>query len=150
MCFTSTILFNPQQPYDIGPVTLMLKPSNRLRNNQGGTSLVAQWLRIRLPVQGTRDQSLVREDPTCSGATKPVHHNYWACALEPVSHNYWARASQLQKPTCLEPLLRNKRSHHNEKPTYHKEEWPPLATTRESQCTATDPTQPKINKCIYF
>ena len=41
----------------------------------GGTSLVAQWLRIRL-MQGTRVQSLVREDPTCCGASKPVRHNY--------------------------------------------------------------------------
>ena len=40
-----------------------------------GTSLVAQWLRIRLPMQGTRVQALVREDPTCSRATRPVHHN---------------------------------------------------------------------------
>ena len=41
-----------------------------------GTSLVAQRLRIRLPMQGTRVRSLVREDPTCRGATKPVCHNY--------------------------------------------------------------------------
>ena len=32
--------------------------------------------------------SLVREDPTCHRATKPVCHNYGACALEPASHNY--------------------------------------------------------------
>ena len=51
-------------------------------------SLVAQWLKIRLPMQGTRVRALVREDPTCCGATKPVRHNYSACALEPVSHNY--------------------------------------------------------------
>ena len=41
-----------------------------------GTFLVAQWLRTHLPMQGTRVQSLVREDPTCCGATKPVSHNY--------------------------------------------------------------------------
>ena len=41
-----------------------------------GTSLVAQGLRICLPMQGTRVRALVREDPTCRGATKPVHHNY--------------------------------------------------------------------------
>ena len=41
-----------------------------------GTSLVAQWLRIRLPMQGTRVRALVQEDPTCSGGTKPVRHNY--------------------------------------------------------------------------
>ena len=40
------------------------------------TSLVAQWLRICLPIQGTRVRALVREDPTGHRATKPVHHNY--------------------------------------------------------------------------
>ena len=39
-------------------------------------SLMAQWLRICLPMQGTWVQSLVWEDPTCRGATKPVSHNY--------------------------------------------------------------------------
>ena len=86
------------------------------------TSLVAQWLRIRLLMQGTRVRSLVREDPTCRGATKTVHHNYWACALEPVSHNYWAHVPQLLNPACLEPVLRNERSHRNEKPVHRNEE----------------------------
>ena len=58
-----------------------------MRNKQGGASLVVQWLRIRLPVQGTRVRALVREDPTCCRATKPVRHNYKACVLEPTSHN---------------------------------------------------------------
>ena len=39
-------------------------------------SLVAQWLRIRLPMQGTRVQALAREDPTYSRATKPERDNY--------------------------------------------------------------------------
>ena len=39
-------------------------------------SLVAQWLRVCLPVQGTRVRALVWEDPTCRGATGPVSHNY--------------------------------------------------------------------------
>ena len=43
---------------------------------QAGASLVVQWLRIRLPVQGTQVQALVQGDPTCCGATEPVHHNY--------------------------------------------------------------------------
>ena len=33
-----------------------------------------------------------------------------------------AREPQLQMPTCLEPVLRNKRSHRNEKPTHRNEE----------------------------
>ena len=76
---------------------------------QTWTSLVAQWLRIRLPMQGTLVRSLVREYPTCCGATKPVHHNYWAYALEPASHNYWACVPQLLKPMRLEPMLCSKK-----------------------------------------
>ena len=41
-----------------------------------GASLVAQWLRVCLLMQGTRVQALVWEDPTCRGATRPVSHNY--------------------------------------------------------------------------
>ena len=41
-----------------------------------GTSLVAQWLRIRLLMQQTWVRALVWEDPTCCGAAKPVYHNY--------------------------------------------------------------------------
>ena len=85
-------------------------------------SLVAQWLRIRLPMRGTRVRALVREDPTCHRATKPVRHNYWACTLELTCHNYWACMPQLLKPMCLEPVLCNKRSHCNEKPTQRNEE----------------------------
>ena len=40
------------------------------------TSPVAQWLRIRLPMQGTQVQARVREDPTCHGATKPVRRSH--------------------------------------------------------------------------
>ena len=41
-----------------------------------GASLVAQWFRIHLPIQGTQVRALVWEDPTCHGATKPVCYNY--------------------------------------------------------------------------
>ena len=37
-------------------------------------SLVAQWLRVRLPMQGTRVRALVWEDPACRGAAGPVSH----------------------------------------------------------------------------
>ena len=46
-------------------------------------------------------------------------------------------AQQLLKPAHLEPVLRNKRSHRNEKPTHRNEEEPLLAATRESPCAAT-------------
>ena len=44
---------------------------NRIR----GASLVAQWLRACLPMQGTRVRALVWEDPTCRRATGPVSRN---------------------------------------------------------------------------
>ena len=56
-----------------------------LKHFTDGISLVTQWLRIHLPMQGTWVWSLLQK-----GATKPVCQNYWACALEPASHNEWA------------------------------------------------------------
>ena len=46
------------------------------QNELPGTSLVAQWLGIHMPVQGTQVRCLVREDATCLGVTQPVRHNY--------------------------------------------------------------------------
>ena len=92
-----------------------------------GASLVVQWLRIHLPMQGTQVRALVREDPPCRRATKPASHNYWA-----THRNYWACVLQLLKPARLEPLLFSKRSHRNEEPVHYNE----------------DPMQP--NKKIYI
>ena len=47
-----------------------------LKTHYKGASRVAQWLRICLPMQGTRVRALVWEDPTCRGAAGPVSHNY--------------------------------------------------------------------------
>ena len=102
-------------------------------------------------MQGTGLRYLVWEDLTCCGATKPVHHNYWACVpqvpkpacprarapqllsprtLGPVCSNCWARMLQLLKPVCLEPVLHNKRSHCSEKSNPHS---PQLEKTRMQQ-----------------
>ena len=42
------------------------------------TSLVVQWLRIHLPMQGTWVPSLVQKDSTCCKAAKLMHHSYWS------------------------------------------------------------------------
>ena len=73
------------------------------------TSLVAQWIRIRLPAQKRWVQALVREDSTCCRAIKPVRHNCWACAPEPVtstrkSLQWEARAPQLESSRCSPQL----------------------------------------------
>ena len=63
-----------------------------------GTSLVVQWLRVRLPMQDTRVQCLVGKIPHIVRHLSPCNHNYWANTLEPTLY---------------------KRSHHNEKPMHH-------------------------------
>ena len=88
-----------------------------------GASLVAQWLRICLPMQETRVWSLVREDPMCCWTTKSMCHNYWAGTLEPV--------------------LCNKRSCHNEKPCTETREQPVIATTREEPVQQQRPSTAK-------
>ena len=43
-----------------------------------GASLAVSWLRIRLLMQGSQVQSLIREDPTCQETAKPMYHNCYA------------------------------------------------------------------------
>ena len=52
---------------------------------------------------GTAVCSLVWEDPTGCEATRPVLHNYWACALEPWSWSFWSL-------WAYKPMLHNKKS----------------------------------------
>ena len=65
---------------------------------------------VKNPRTNAGDMVQVQEDPTRRRATKPVRHNFWA------------RVPRLLKPTSLEPMLCNKRSHCNEKPMYRNEE----------------------------
>ena len=43
----------------------------------------------------------------------------WACVPQLLSLHSRALEMQLLSPHALQPVLRNKRSHHNEKPTHH-------------------------------
>ena len=79
-------------------------------------SLVVQGLRIRMPIQGTRIQSVVREDPTCLRATKPMSRN---------SSSPCSRACAPQQG----------------EPRHHKWRVAPLAAARES----TNKSQMKTN-----
>ena len=46
-----------------------------IKNKNNRTSLVVQWLRICLPMQGTRVRSLVWENTPCCRAAKPECHS---------------------------------------------------------------------------
>ena len=85
-------------------------------------SLVVQQLRIHLPMQGTRVQFLVQEDPTCRGAASP-------CATAAEAHVLQTHQPQ-EKPLPREALTLQLESspHHHRKLTQQK-----------------DPVQPNIN-----
>ena len=55
---------------------LVLPIPDVVKSKGARASLVAQWLRVCLLMQGTRVRALVWEDPTCRGAARPVSHNY--------------------------------------------------------------------------
>ena len=87
-------------------------------------SLVAQRVKCLPTMRETWVRSLIQENPTCPGATKPVHHIYWACPPQQGRSPQWeAQTWQLQSSPCSPQL--KKSPHSNE-----------------------DPAQPKINKYI--
>ena len=92
------------------------------------TSLVVQWWRIHLPVQGIWVKSLFRDDSMGWGATKPVYHNYWACTPGACALQ---QGKSLQREACAPQL-----------------EWPMLGATRERLRAAakTQHTHTKQNK----
>jgi len=90
----------------------------------GGSSLVVQWLRICLPTQGTKVQSLGWKTSTHHGTMRPTCCNYWACTLE--------------------PMLCKKRSHCDEKPACCNQRVAPTHRNwRKLVCSSEDPEQQK-------
>ena len=102
-------------------------------------------------MQGTWVRSLVWEDPPCRGATKPMHHNYWACALGSASHNYWAHVPQLlkpERPRAHMPQLLSPRAATTEARTPRarapRQEKPPVRSPRSA--TRSSPRSPRLEK----
>ena len=83
---------------------------------------VVQWMGVCLPMQGSWDRSLVREDSTWHEATK-------ACAPQLLSPFSRACEPQLMSPCAAgteawapRAHASHKRSHHSEKPVHHSQE----------------------------
>ena len=64
-------------PHDPAIPLLGIYPEKTIVQKESCTlaSLVAQWLRVCLLMQGTRVRALVWEDPACRGAAGPVSHS---------------------------------------------------------------------------
>ena len=85
-------------PHFPTPTTLLTFLGEKVVWVADGVIPGGQVVKNQPAMQGTGLRSLVWEDPTCLGATKPM------------SHNYWGHVLQLRKPVHLEPTLQN-RSH---------------------------------------
>ena len=101
----------------------------RLEVTEIWTFLVAQWLRILLPVQGPRVPFPLRKGSTCQGAMKPMGNNYWTCTLEPMLCNKKSHCSpQLEKARAQQWSLgtaKNKHTHTQKKSELlHSLTWP--------------------------
>ena len=124
-------------------ISLLHTPRKVKCLNNLGASVVAQWLRICLPMQGTRVRAPVWEDPMCRGATKPVRHNYWACALEsphatttePTCHNYWSPHSTTREDTTMRrPCTATKSSPCSPQlEKAHAQQWRPNAAKKKKK-----------------
>ena len=95
----------------------------------------------RIEIQGFPGGAVVKNPPANAGDTgsspgpgrSHMPRSNSARAPQLLSLHSGARVPQL-----LEPVLCNKRSHHNEKPAHRSEEEPPLTATRESPHAATE------------
>ena len=115
------------------------------------------------PWSGEIPHATEQQSP-CATTTEPALQNLQVTTTEPAHPRdlmpqilspcaATTEACELQGPrattteaACLEPVLHNKRSHHNEKPKHCNEEQLPLAATRESPCTATKTQQSQKKK----
>ena len=82
---------------------------------------------------GTWGQSLAQEDPIWCKATKPAHHNCWACTLEPGAATPGTQvpkacARQQERPPQWEPQApQPESSSHSALEKAHVQPWRPSA-----------------------
>ena len=112
--------------YQVNQSLASSSPPLKNKNKKAGLPWWLSSKKIFLPMQDTRVQSLIQEDPTssapqllslCSRAPELL-------TTELTCHDYGTLRA-------LEPEFCNKRSHHNEKPYTTTREKPLLAATRE-------------------
>ena len=113
--------------------------------------------RLLLPLRETQARSLLREDPTCCGETRPVGHTCCAPALEPGSHKNRAHTCQLLRPACSGLLSRSQSlgayslclatREARRSPCTAAKSSPACCSWRKLALSNQDPAQPKIH---YF
>ena len=144
----------PQHLYNVHVIILSLFQRKRGSESSRNLAVVTHWIWTQYPFtwsktdfsgfpRGSAVRNLpenagdgfdpqVQEDPTCHGATKPVH-NYWACVLEPES---WAHMLQPLSPDTTACSSQQESS-------------PCLPQLEKCPHSNEDSAQPKIGKYNY-
>ena len=78
-------------------------------------------VKIRLPLQRTRVQALIPEDPTCLGDLSP--------------------STRVLSPSALESVGHSKRRHRNEKPAHANQGQPPVPAAGEEPAEQLRPSR---------
>ena len=114
------------------------------------TSLMAQWMRICLPMQGTRVQSSQEDLTHCeeqrrSGATaaEPTLYSPRATATEPLCYSYW---SPHAVSLCLCPAREATAMRSPNTATKNRPHLPQLEKSLIKKKSSEDPAQPKKKK----
>ena len=114
------------------------------RRGKAGVSLVVQWLRIHFAMQGTPVWSLVGEDPTCHGATKPG-----TIATEPALQSLRVVTTGAQVPRAC-ALQQEKPLQWGVPAPQWRVSGPQSPQLEKSPCKNEDPAPPKINNFFFF
>ena len=98
-------------------------------------SLVFRWLQILLPRLGTGVRSLVQEDATCHGATRPPAPQWVSPSVGSAEgHAPWARAPQPEKHRSKEPARLSWRAPRSLQPEKTPQWWSPSAAESKHTC----------------
>ena len=145
------------------PVKILLKNSNKKSSAKNDEECVSHgWKDATMQVLLGAHQKLLSnkdfehqkklQNKTIKNGSRglPWWRSGWESACQCRAHGFepWSgkiphAAEQLgpwattTESACLEPVLRNKRGRDSERPAHSDEEWPLLATTRESPRTET-------------
>ena len=106
---------------------------------------------VKTPPANVRNTSLIPDlgRSTCLGATKPVSHICWACALGPGNQKYWVHILQLLKPVGpRDCALQQERLPQWEVLPPQLESSPCLLQLEKSLHRNEDPAQPQMSKWI--
>ena len=143
--YISKITLHKYTPPKLKFITNRTTLQEILKEAMQRTSLMAQWIRICLLMQGTRVRSLLQEYHTCCRATKPMLQLFEPACSRAHEPHYRACEPQWLNSARIEPVLRDKRGH-RAKPAHCGEEQPLLTQSNDPSAAKNKSVQINLKK----